>query len=175
MKKLIGMAALAAFTLGQSMVAHALDGSVSIGTTGQGSEVYRLGLQSDWDKSWFQTSTGRLTGYWDGGYTYWTANQHGSANHTLSFAPVFRYEFDAGSVKPFVEAGIGVAAFSGLRVDDNKLGTSFNFEDRIGFGVRFAGNQEVSIRAIHYSNGGIREPNDGVQAYSLNYRFPLDF
>ncbi|QKZ03096.1 acyloxyacyl hydrolase [Pseudomonas eucalypticola] len=175
MKKLVGLVALAALTFGQSMAAHALDGSVSVGTTGDGGMVYRLGLQSDWDKSWLQSSTGRLTGYWDGGYTYWGSSSHGPSNNTLSFAPVFRYEFDGGSVKPFVEAGIGVAFFSSLEVGDNKLGTSFNFEDRVGFGLRFAGNQEVSVRGIHYSNGGIREPNDGIEAYSLNYRMPLNF
>jgi len=175
MKKLFGLAALAAFTFGQSMMAHALDGSVSVGATGDGQMVYRLGLQSDWDASWWQTSVGRLTGYWDGGYTYWSSSDHGPANNTLSFAPVFRYEFDGGAVKPFVEAGIGVALFSKREVGDNKLGTAFNFEDRIGFGLRFAGNQEVSIRAIHYSNAGIKQPNDGIEAYSLNYRMPLNF
>ena len=36
-------------------------------------------------------------------------------------------------------------------------------------GLRFS-NQEVGIRAIHYSNAGIKQPNDGVEAYSLHYR-----
>ncbi|MDE1165073.1 MAG: acyloxyacyl hydrolase [Pseudomonas sp.] len=173
MKKLFCLAALAAFTLGQSMTAQALDASVSVGHTDGSTMTYRLGLQSNWDKSWWQTSTGRLTGYWDGAYTYWDSSK-GSNSNTLSFAPVFVYEFAGDSVKPFIEAGIGVSVFSSLRVDDDQLGTAFNFEDRIGAGLRFAGGQEVSIRATHYSNAGIKEPNDGIQSYSLNYRFPLN-
>ncbi|MNE17024.1 Lipid A deacylase PagL precursor [compost metagenome] len=53
------------------------------------------------------------------------------------------------------------------------MSTSFQFEDRLGFGLRFAGGQEVGVRAIHYSNAGIKTPNDGIETYSLHYRMPL--
>jgi lipid A 3-O-deacylase len=72
-------------------------------------------------------------------------------------------------VKPYVEAGIGVALFDSTEMEDNDLGSSFQFEDRLGLGVRFA-NQEVGIRAIHYSNAGIKQPNDGIETYNLHYR-----
>ena len=111
MRKLLGLAAAAAFTLGQAMSAQAADVSFSVGQTGDSTMVYRLGLQSNWDASWWQTSVGRLTGYWDGAYTYWDGDETAS-NHSLSFAPVFVYEFAGESVKPYIEAGIGVAAFS---------------------------------------------------------------
>jgi len=166
------MAALAAVTLGQCYTAQALDASISVGHTGETTMVYRLGLQSNWDASWYQTSVGRITGYWDGALTHWEGDKSAS-NNTVSFAPVFVYEFAGDSVKPFVEAGIGVSIFQHDEVEDNKMGTAFNFEDRLGFGLRFGHGQEVAVRAIHYSNGGIKEPNDGIEAYSLNYRFPL--
>jgi len=102
-----------------------------------------------------------------------TEGDEHSGNNSLSFAPVFVYEFGNGSVKPFVEAGIGVSVFSQTQIEGNKLGSAFNFEDRLGLGVRFAGGHEVSVRAIHYSNAGIKEPNDGIEAYSLNYRMPI--
>lgn len=79
----------------------------------------------------------------------------------------------ATSIKPFIEAGIGVAAFSGTRVGDQNLGSSLNFEDRIGAGLKFANGQSVGIRAIHYSNAGLKQPNDGIESYSLFYKIPI--
>ncbi|MBD1550893.1 acyloxyacyl hydrolase [Pseudomonas typographi] len=172
MKRLMGLAALAALAVGYSVAAQADGLTFSAGETGESTQVYRLGYQIDWDKSWWQTGAGRLTGYWDAGYTYWDGDDH-SSNNSISFAPVFRYEFGGGSVKPFVDLGIGVALFSQTQIEDKKLGSSFNFEDRLGLGVQFAGGHELSIRAIHYSNAGIKEPNDGIEAYSLNYKMPL--
>ncbi len=88
-------------------------------------------------------------------------------------APVFVYEFAGEKVKPFIEAGIGVAVFSGTRVGDQNLGGAFNFEDRMGAGLRFAKGQAVGVRAIHYSNAGMKQPNDGIESYSLYYTHPL--
>jgi lipid A 3-O-deacylase len=86
---------------------------------------------------------------------------------------VFVYEFSGQNVKPYIEAGVGVALFANTEVEDNKLGTAFQFEDRIGFGLRFNGGHEVGIRATHYSNAGIKSTNDGVESYSLHYTMPL--
>lgn len=172
MKKRLGLAALAVVILGQAASSQAADVSFAVGQTGDSTMVYRLGLQSSWDASWWQTSVGRLTGYWDGAYTYWQGDETAS-NHSLSLAPVFVYEFAGQSVKPYIEAGIGVAAFSSTEVESNELGSAFQFGDRVGFGLRFAGGHEIGVRAIHYSNAGITQPNDGVETYTLHYRMAL--
>ncbi len=172
MKKLLGLAAVAAVILGQSFTSQAADISFSVGQTGDSSMTYRLGLQSNWDASWWQSSTGHLTGYWDGAYTYWEGDRT-SAVHSLSFSPVFVYEFAGESVKPYVEAGIGVAAFSSTEIEDNDLGAAFQFEDRIGGGIRFGAGQEIGFRVIHYSNAKMQRHNDGVESYALHYRMPL--
>ena len=169
MKKLFSLAAVAALSVGQMAAAHAVDFTVAVGQTDESTMTYRLGAQFDFGTSWFQTSVGRLTGYWDAGYTYWEGDDS-SSNHSVSLAPVFVYEFAGESVKPYVEAGIGVAAFENSEVEGNRLGSSFQFEDRIGAGLRFAGGHEVGIRAIHYSNAGIKKPNDGIESYALHYR-----
>lgn len=145
MKKLLPLAVLAALSSVHVASAQAADVSAAVGATGQSGMTYRLGLSWDWDKSWWQTSTGRLTGYWDAGYTYWEGGDEGAGKHSLSFAPVFVYEFAGDSIKPFIEAGIGVAAFSGTRVGDQNLGSSLNFEDRIGAGLKFANGQSVAF------------------------------
>ena len=79
------------------------------------------------------------------------------------------YEFSGFKYTPFVEAGIGVAFFSKTDVGEQQLGSSFNFEDRIGAGLKLPHEQKVGIRAIHYSNAGIKQPNDGIESYSLFY------
>lgn len=165
--QLRSLAVVAALSLGFAVQASAADVSFSVGQTGESTMVYRIGTQFDFGTSWWETSVGRLTGYWDAGYTYWDGDETAS-NHSVSFAPVFVYEFAGETVKPFIEAGIGVALFADTDLEDNDLGSSFQFEDRIGAGLRFNG-QAVGVRAIHYSNAGIKDPNDGVEAYSLYY------
>lgn len=172
MKRVFGLAAFAAITLGHTVTAQAAGLELSVGHTNESSMTYRLGLKADWDKSWLQSDIGRLTGYWDGAYTYWDGD-HSSSSNSLSFSPVFVYEFAGATVKPYIEAGIGVALFSRTEVEKNRLGTAFQFEDRLGFGLRFAGGHEVGIRAIHYSNAGISSTNDGVENYALHYTMPL--
>ncbi|MBJ9977704.1 acyloxyacyl hydrolase [Pseudomonas sp. S75] len=165
MKKIIAAALLTLCAAG----AHAAELTGAIGATSQGGLTARVGMGFGWDKSWFETSTGRLTGYWDAGYTYWEAGDAAGGTHSLSFAPVFVYEFGSGNVKPFIEAGIGLAVFSGTSAGDQNFGSAFNFEDRIGAGLKIGETQKVGIRAIHYSNASIKQPNDGIESYSLFY------
>ncbi len=33
--------------------------------------------------------------------------------------------------------------------------------------------QSVGVRAIHYSNAGLKQPNDGIESYSLFYKIPI--
>ena len=172
MKRLLCLAALAAGLLGHSFSAQAAGVEFSVGQTGDSTQAYRLGMQWDWDKSWLQSDVGRLTGYWSGAYTYWDGDEK-SSNHSLSFSPVFVYEFAGESVKPYVELGVGVAVFATTEVENNDLGSAFQFEDRLGVGLRFAGGHEVGVRATHYSNAGIASPNQGVESYALHYTMPL--
>ncbi|MEG0637257.1 MAG: acyloxyacyl hydrolase, partial [Pseudomonas sp.] len=37
------------------------------------------------------------------------------------------------------------------------------------FGLKLPGAQKVGIRAMHYSNAGIKQPNDGIESYALFY------
>lgn len=143
--------------------------SGAVGATSQGDMTYRASLNLDWDQQWWKTDVGHLTGYWDAGYTYWDSGELYSAAHSLSFTPVFVYEFSGFRYTPFIEAGIGVALFSSSEVGEQRLGSSFNFEDRIGLGVKLPNQQTLGLRAMHYSNAGIKQPNDGIESYSLFY------
>lgn len=143
--------------------------SAAVGATGQGGATLRLGASKSWEARWFDSSTGHLSGYWDAGYTYWEGGKEASGAHSLSFAPVFVYEFHGQRFQPFIEFGIGVSAFSSSRVGDQVLGSSFNFEDRLGVGVKFGDHHRIGLRAVHYSNAGLKNPNDGIESYSLYY------
>ena len=172
MKRLFCLAAIAAALMGQSITAQAAGVEFAVGATSDSTMTYRLGMNFDWDKSWLQSDVGRLTGYWSGAYTYWEGDKT-SSNNSLSFSPVLVYEFAGQNVKPYVELGVGVALFSNTELEDNKLGSAFQFEDRFGFGLRFAGGHEVGVRATHYSNAGLSSPNNGVESYALHYTMPL--
>ena len=171
-KRLFCLAAIAAALMGQSVSAQAAGVEFGVGQTSDSTMTYRLGMQFDWDTSWLQSDVGRLTGYWSGAYTYWEGDKT-SSNNSLSFSPVLVYEFAGQNVKPYVELGVGVALFSNTELEDNKLGSAFQFEDRFGFGLRFAGGHEVGVRATHYSNAGLSSPNNGVESYALHYTMPL--
>lgn len=172
MKRFFCLAALAAAMSGQSFSAQAAGVEFAVGQTGESTMTYRLGMQFDWDKSWLQSDVGRLTGYWSGAYTFWEGDRT-SSNHSLSFSPVLVYEFAGETVKPYVEIGVGIALFANTEVENNTLGSAFQFEDRFGLGLRFAGGHEIGIRATHYSNAGLTTPNDGVESYALHYTMPL--
>lgn len=104
MKRLFCLAAIAAALMGHSFTAQAAGVEFGVGETSDSTMTYRLGMQFDWDKSWWQSDVGRLTGYWNGAYTYWNGRKSAS-NNSLSFSPVFVYEFAGESVKPYVELG----------------------------------------------------------------------
>lgn len=169
--KAMAMASVFTALLATTLNAQAFDASVSVGTSGHSATTYRLALQKDFDARWLESSTGFLGGYWDAGLTYWDSRS-GHSTSALSLAPVFVYEFKGETIRPYVELGVGVSGFTRTRVDKKKLGSAFQFEDRIGVGIRF-GDQEIGVRAIHYSNAGLKTPNDGVESYALHYRMAL--
>ena len=166
--RLASTLAAALLVLGGTPLAQAAQISGAVGATSQGDMTYRLGMAFDWDKQWLKSDIGFVTGYWDAAYTYWEGGDASGA-HSLSFSPVFTYEFSGFTYTPYVEAGIGLAAFSKTDVGDQKLGSAVNFEDRIGFGLKLPGEQKVGVRLMHYPNAGIKQPNDGIESYSLFY------
>ncbi|MFA5677404.1 MAG: acyloxyacyl hydrolase [Pseudomonas sp.] len=151
--------------------AHALDGiTVQIGESSENTTTYRIGAQFEFGRTLWQSDGGgaQLDGYWDAGVTRWSSLDATS----LTLTPMFRLSFGAsdGGVTPFVEAGIGASYFTETDLGDQDLGGKFQFEDRIGAGLRFNTGSEVGVRYYHYSNAGIKQPNDGIDMGALYYR-----
>jgi lipid A 3-O-deacylase len=152
--------------------AQAVDGlTLELGLSSESTETYRVAGQFDFGQTIWQNQrrSVRLGGYWDMGLMRWA----GLDANTLSVSPVLVLEFGQGSVVPYLEAGIGAAYFtrSNFRSEGRDLGSRLLFEDRFGAGLRFPTGTEIGLRVYHYSNAGIRKPNNGIETATLHYRF----
>lgn len=86
---------------------------------------------------------------------------------------MFVYEFAGPGARPFIEAGVGVALFSATDVGHRNMSSAFHFEDRLGAGLRLVDGTRLGVRAIHYSNAGLKMPNEGIESYALFVSRPL--
>jgi len=139
--------------------ASALNG-VSL-EVGHGSDddvnLARLGLQWQSRYRWL---------YGDLSFGGWTGG-HGRV-YDLGFTPVARW-----GRSPYIEAGLGAHVLSDLDVGGGTdFSTHFQFGDHVGAGVRF-GNYELGLRFQHLSNGGLRNPNPGINFLILRLQYHL--
>lgn len=179
-KKLIAAAAALMAMHSAFAADNQLIDSVSLDVgTGSKIKMVRLGVQKDWDARWFQSNGTHLSGYWDASFAYWRGTQAnnvpGAHMHLsdLGFTPVFRFEND-NKKGIYYEGGIGVHRLSDLyNNDDNRLSTRFQFGDHIGVGYVFDNKWEVGAKIQHFSNGGYKKPNSGVNFVELkaSYHF----
>lgn len=129
-------------------------------------DVYRVGLKKDFPVSWFETDIGFLSGYFELSYNRW---EHETEDiNGIALSPVFVYFFGGkeNRFRPYIEGGIGVAYIDEYRIADRNLSTNFQFEDRIGAGVRI-GFVDLNFRYMHYSNASIKQPNHGIDIFIL--------
>lgn len=177
MKRLL---ALIAFAL-SALPAYAIDGvSVEYGTGSDGTDLARIGLLSDWNKSWFNDGDWHVTGFWEGSLGQWSGHSSKGNNQTITdvgLTPVFRFEQkNLSGMAPYVEGAIGFHLISPTFINaGRKFATSFQFGDHVGFGMRFGERHQydVGYRYQHLSNGSIKQPNQGINfnEIHLDYRF----
>jgi lipid A 3-O-deacylase len=130
---------------------------------------FRIGLRGDTDYRWFESGTGYLSTYYELALSRFTDSQRPAT--AVSLSPVLTYNFKtSGKLEPFVELGIGLTWVSEKSVGLRELGSSFQFEDRVGAGFR-NGPHDWTLRYIHYSNAGFEEPNDGLDLVMINYGY----
>lgn len=149
--------------------AHAVDGASLVLGSGDDVDMARIGLQWNWQKTWFSTSDWRLGGYWDVSLGHWHARQ---SIEDLGATPVFRLQRNtATGFVPYVEGAIGFHLLS--RTYAGKLGSHFEFGDHVGVGARFGAKQEYDLAYLfmHLSNGGIKEPNHGVNLNQIRFAY----
>jgi len=146
--------------------------SVNYGFTGDPriDNYYRLGLRWDWGVRWLAAGNWYMNGYFEPNIFYIDSKGKKGGGETglygVSFSPVFRYTADYGWGSPYIEGSIGVAYLSESRIGGENLGSNYQFDDRLGAGVRFGEKRqyEFGYQFVHYSNAGIKSPNDGIDA-----------
>ena len=137
--------------------------------------VYRVGLQNRWERTWFNGGAWNVGGYWDAELAYIDADAgHGENSdlYDLSLTPVFRMQRDtalSSGVSPFAEAGIGAHLLSETSLANKTYSTAFQFGSLVGMGIGFGrrGQYELGYRFQHISNAGIKHPNEGLNLHML--------
>ncbi len=141
--------------------------STEVGT-GTKTQMLRLGLQYNWEQQFFKSNGTHLGGYFDLTVATWRGNAFmgvKGARQTLTdigFTPVFRFQND-NKLGWYGEGAIGVNYLSDLYNNDgNQLSTRFQFGDHVGVGYVFDNKLDIGLKIQHYSNGGYKKPNTGV-------------
>jgi len=159
-----------------NMVAHAADSmSYSFGT-GNSTRMGRIGAQWWWGKKWRVSEGLHIGGYWDLSIAQWQGRRYRSTdNHQditdIGITPVFRLQRDS-RVGWYGEGGVGAHLLSSLYDNGGRqLSTAFEFGDHIGIGYVTASGVDVGLLIQHFSNGGIKHPNDGVNFAVMRVSF----
>ena len=139
--------------------AHALDSvSVELGRGGDDVNLLRAGAQWQWKNGW---------GYWEASAGAWTSDRN--TVYDLGMTPVFRI-----GRAWYAEAAIGVHFLSSNAIEARRdFATHFQFGDHIGVGYR-ARTYDIGLRLQHLSNGGIENPNPGINFLILRVARQLD-
>ncbi|HEY5800245.1 MAG TPA: acyloxyacyl hydrolase [Burkholderiaceae bacterium] len=158
-----GLALLCAFQPG-----HAADRySLEIGA-GEKVQLARVGLQFDSERTWHRRNGRHVGMYWDLTAAYWRqgmyrdipGNKKGIAD--IGLTPVFRYQRD-DKRGWYGEAAVGVHYLTELYDNDyGELSTRFQFGDHLAIGYVTQNQWDIALKFQHFSNGGIRKPNNGV-------------
>ncbi|HEU4776493.1 MAG TPA: acyloxyacyl hydrolase [Telluria sp.] len=130
--------------------------------------MIRFGIQSNWEKRWFDSNGTHVSGYWDATLAQWrgTAYRGISGQHQnltdIGLTPMFRLRANDGKGW-YLEGGIGLHYLSTLYDNDgHKLSTRYQFGDQLGAGYVFQNGWDAGLSISHISNGGIKKPNSGV-------------
>jgi lipid A 3-O-deacylase len=157
--------------------AQALDAaSLELATADQ-VQMVRVGAQWNWERRWFQSNGTHLGGYWDLSLAQWRGTRYQNIEGktqditSIGLTPVLRFQQDS-KTGFYAEAGIGIHLLSELYNNNNKhLSTNFQFGDEVGIGYVFNNKLDIGLKLQHFSNCGIKEPNDGIDFTSIRVRY----
>ena len=170
--------ALLASTLLFAGSAFAVDGvSIDLGN-GDATDTGRVGVLWDWDKQWFADGDWLVTGFWEASLGTWNGKSGAGNNQNITdigVTPVFRFQQkQPGGLAPYAEGAIGFHLITPTFINANrKFGSSFQFGDHLGVGVRFGQHQQFDLgyRYQHLSNGGLKKPNQGINFNQVRFAY----
>lgn len=143
---------------------------ISAGTVDSGrvdAQVYRVGVRDYWQEPWWENANSLLGSYWELDFGYFDADEDNLSDVGISAA--LRWQ----SKRPwaaYAEIGSGAHFFSHTRLEGRSLSTALQFGSWLGVGMTFGERKryELGYRYVHYSNAGIKRPNDGLDAHLLH-------
>jgi lipid A 3-O-deacylase len=152
----------------QALSAHAVDSvSAELGWGSHKVNLWRVGAQWEQHPHWLSDSHWSL--YLDASVGSWHSKT--GTVHDVGLTPVFRHA--VASHGPYFEAGIGGHVLSDSHIStDLGFSTRFQFGDHLGIGYRF-GRADFAVRFQHLSNGGMRNPNPGINFLQFRVQYHL--
>ena len=180
---LIFLMLLATLTLAQAAESRWVDSiTVSLGKDNDTNKTnaIQFGLQNKWNRTWFNEGAWFVGGFWDASLAYLKSDiNQDSSLFDLSLTPFLRLQRDAqlsSGVTPFSQIGLGGHLLSDTELGNRDLATRLQFGPQVGVGLGFGqkGNYELTYRYQYLTNGGIKQPNDGLRMHliSFGYAFP---
>ncbi len=152
---------------GQSRLSY----GIGLGQSKNGIDIYRVAMQKPYEPMFYQNSYFLLTGYHEGSFNVWQNDQKNV--YALAYSPVFTAEFVTNSgYTPYIEAGIGFSLISDTFARHKNMSSHFQFEDRLGVGIKTE-KTDIYLRYMHYSNAGIKKPNDGLDLFMVGFRMKI--
>ena len=127
--------------------------------------------------TWVQPSkwgAGNASGYLETSVGEWACHREEGLGYRhcstqFGITPVLRYE-PSFWAHWYMELGIGADVIApAWHTDKRRFSTEFNFGDHVGLGRKFGDDDEIELRAEHYSNGGYKNPNPGENWFQLRY------
>lgn len=115
--------------------------------------------------------------YWEVSANFWEygENNEHDTNFAVAISPVFSKTFyHINDIYPLKwEFGIGVSLVNDTKFAGKDIGSHYQFEDRLGLIMGFGDTfeQSVSLRYMHYSNGGLNSKNPGVDFLNFSYAY----
>jgi lipid A 3-O-deacylase len=153
---------LGATLLACALPAQALDGvSAELGAGQHEVWMWRVGVQ--WDQRVQRLEQTHWHIHWDFALGQWKSTS--GTMHDLSITPVLRWA--PGDRGAYLEGGIGLHLLTDSHISsDLDFSTRLQFGDHLGLGYRFS-RYDLSLRLQHISNGGMRNPNPGINFVAL--------
>ncbi|WP_439899703.1 acyloxyacyl hydrolase [Paraburkholderia phymatum] len=140
--------------------------------------VRKLELGFVWDPNltWWEIGGWHFALIGEAHAAWWHTDEGDVHNNIGEFGvtPVVRFIKGTGAFRPFVEAGLGVRVLTSPRISSTfSLGSAFQFADMVGAGAQFGSHQqyELGYRFQHVSNGGIKEPNPGINFHQVYVQY----
>lgn len=156
--------------------------ALSSGHGTEGTNAYRFAFTVPYGPTWFTSSKWPVHFNWENSLGYWRAplNSNITGPQSLVFlttGPMFRVAkaLPKWGLTPFVEAGVSGSLLSEKQIGNRRLSLHFQFEDKLGAGVRFGQSQQIefAFRLYHYSNASLNAPNSGLNLYMISFGFWL--